>query len=266
MFHVEHICIRCGWESSRRFRLCQRCGRAGTLTPRSALEAGPDEGGPPQSTRLGELEAGPPLVPTGLELFDSALGGYQPGGLVFLAGEPGAGKTTLMLKLADAVGSALIASSEESGPAVRAAADYLGIYESDRNRDVFFMYNNELREILDEAERRRPLLLVVNSVNRTHVAGTWGRPGTSEQIKAVGQTVAQWTKARSTMSVLIGHVTWEGRSQGPRTLEHDVDAVLYLILASGGRRRLDVRKSRPPFRGLVATYPVPDWAGEAPGL
>jgi DNA repair protein RadA/Sms len=245
--------------------MCQRCGALGTVLQASALE--PTNGatvGPLTSTRLSELQEAPSLLPTGLELFDRALGGYAAGSTVFIAGEPGAGKTTFALKLADSIGSALIASSEESAGPVRAAADALGIYESARNRDVFFLYESELTKILEEAERLKPTLLVVNSVNRTHVRGTWGRPGSSEQIKALGEKIIAWTALRATMTLLIGHVTWEGRSQGPRTLEHDVDAVLYLTIA-GGRRRLEVHKTRPPLRGALETYTMPDWAAEGPG-
>jgi DNA repair protein RadA/Sms len=249
------VCQRCGWESPRRFLLCQRCGAENTL--RTEVPPGPEPGEPSRAQRLDELADAPALVPTGLELWDTALGGYAPG-TVFLAGQPGGGKTTLALKLADAIGSALFASSEESPGALRAETEQLGLYSSQRNRQVFFLHEPDIGAVLEEAARVEPALLIVNSVNKCRAAGAWGPPGSSEQIKAIGARVIRWAATHQRLALLIGHITWDGRSQGPRTLEHDVDVVAYLTIRAG-QRQLAVHKARPPFRGDLGTYDVPDW-------
>lgn len=217
----------------------------------------PVEAQEPESAlrRLIDLPKNPHAIPTGFPLIDEAWGGgLHPGRTCFLAGAPGAGKTTLALKLADAVGQyapVLFVSGEESEGQVRSTADRLGI----ASPNVYFLYASDLDVILVETKRLKPELLIVNSINTCIDSSIRGGPSSSSQIKHCGLRFIQWTAERSLFTILIGHLTWKHHSQGPRTVEHEVDLVTYLTVDPEGARQLQVRKSRVCHSPAV--YPVP---------
>jgi len=209
-----------------------------------------------------ETDLAPAALPsTGVPVWDQALGGFAPGMTVLLAGEPSAGKTTLALKLAQGIGSALIVSSEEDPDRMRAHWAKLRIGPRE---DLLLMYEADVAKILAEAARVEPRLLVVNSLNTTTDPRYGAAPDTSFQLRAVCRRLVAWTSTRrSTMTVVAGHVTWDNRSSGPRMVEHEVDAVAYLTIVKQGEhvglRQLELRKGRPPFKGQRASYLVPNW-------
>jgi DNA repair protein RadA/Sms len=154
-----------------------------------------------------------------------------------MAGSPGSGKTTLLLALAHLLGArVLFASGEENGQQVGHAAARLGV----TSEAIRFMASDSLAEILEEAALVKPRLLIINSINTTRSQD--GRSGLRAAVDVMRQAVA-WTESREAMTMFAGHITWKGHSAGPRDLEHDVGAVLYLKL-DGSRRLLEVRKSR----------------------
>ena len=167
---------------------------------------------------------------TGIPELDRVLGGgLVPGSVVLLAGEPGVGKSTLLLEVVsqwartsnDAC--ALYVTGEESAGQVRLRADRTGAV----HERVFLAAETDLATVLGHADQVRPTLLVVDSVQTVVAADTDGVQGGVTQVKAVTTALTSLAKATGTAVLLIGHVTKDGAIAGPRTLEHLVDVVLH---------------------------------------
>ncbi len=155
-------------------------------------------------------------------------GGLIPGGVVLLAGEPGVGKSTLLLAAAQAWaagghGRALIVTGEETAAQVRLRADRLGA----DHEDLFLAAETDVAAVLSHVQRLAPSLLVVDSVQTIGDAGTDGAIGGVSQVRAVAAALTADAKRRGMACVLIGHVTKDGSVAGPRALEHLVDVVLH---------------------------------------
>jgi DNA repair protein RadA/Sms len=180
--------------------------------------------------------------PTGVAELDRVLGGgLVPGAVVLLAGEPGVGKSTLLLDvaqqwalgsaMADAlkgagtgpVGPALVISGEESTSQVRLRAERLGAL----HERLYLASETDLEGVLGHLEAVRPGLLVVDSVQTISAPGLDGVPGGVNQVRAVTAALVAVAKERGIATVLVGHVTKDGQVAGPRVLEHLVDVVLH---------------------------------------
>jgi DNA repair protein RadA/Sms len=165
---------------------------------------------------------------SGLAELDRVLGGgLIPGGVVLLAGEPGVGKSTLLLAAAQAwaargQGSVLIVSGEESAPQIRLRADRMGALHP----DIYLAAENDLAAVLGHLEAVRPKLLIVDSVQTIATAEVDGSAGGVSQVRAVAAALTAVAKEQSMACVLVGHVTKDGAIAGPRVLEHLVDVVL----------------------------------------
>ena len=155
-------------------------------------------------------------------------GGLVPGSLVLIGGDPGIGKSTLVLQaaaaLAGAVGPVLYVSAEESAQQVKLRADRLGV----AGDDLWVLSETNLAEVLEAAEEQRPGLLIVDSIQTVYVEEITSAAGSVSQVRECTARLMQWAKPRGIPVFLIGHVTKEGTIAGPRVLEHMVDAVLYL--------------------------------------
>jgi DNA repair protein RadA/Sms len=168
----------------------------------------------PQASGLGEL--------------DRVLGGgLIPGGVILLAGEPGVGKSTLLLAAAQAwaargQGSVLIVSGEESAAQIRLRADRMGALHP----DIYLAAENDLAAVLGHLEAVRPKLLIVDSVQTIATAEVDGSAGGVSQVRAVAAALTAVAKEHAMACVLVGHVTKDGAIAGPRVLEHLVDVVL----------------------------------------
>jgi DNA repair protein RadA/Sms len=166
-------------------------------------------------------------LPTGLSELDRVLGeGLTPGAVVLLAGEPGVGKSTLLLEVAAGWARAgrrtLYVSAEESAAQVRLRAERTGaVHES-----LFLAAEADLGVVLGQIEQLSPGLLVLDSVQTVAAPGTEGVPGGVSQVREVTAALVRVAKQRALPVMLIGHVTKEGAVAGPRTLEHLVDVVL----------------------------------------
>jgi DNA repair protein RadA/Sms len=192
-------------------------------------------------------EAGPDRrVGTGLPGVDRVLGGgLVPGSVALLAGEPGIGKSTLLLQLVSGLVRAgracLVASGEESREQVAARAARLGV----PGAEVGFVPGRDLRAVIDAAEAHRPFLLAVDSIQTVRRADVAGLPGGPAQVRACADALVELAKARGIAVLATGHVTKDGDLAGPRTLEHAVDVVLSfdgdprsgLRVLSGGKNR-----------------------------
>ena len=166
-------------------------------------------------------------VPTGITEFDRVLGGgLVPGAVLLVAGEPGVGKSTLLLevahRVAEANGPTLVVSGEESAAQVRLRAERIGALH-DR---LFLAAETELSAVLAHVEQVAPSLLVLDSVQTVRSPAVDGTDGGATQVRAVATALTAVAKSRGMTTILVGHVTKDGSIAGPRALEHLVDVVV----------------------------------------
>lgn len=178
-------------------------------------------------------------VPTGIGEFDRCLGGgLVPGTLVLLGGEPGIGKSTLMLQVSDALARTgrrvLYVSGEESPSQVRLRGDRL----CTKGDELFVLGETDIDAILSEVERVAPAVVVVDSVQVVHDSALESARGTVSQVKQAADRFLHLAKDRGVATFLIGHVTKDGSLAGPRTLEHLVDTVLSFESEAGQMHRI----------------------------
>ncbi len=188
--------------------------------PRAASRAQP-------LTTVGSAEVDRIAVP--IQEMNRVLGGgLVAGSLVLVGGDPGIGKSTLVLQtaaaLAGTVGPVLYVSAEESAQQIKLRADRLGVGHD----DLWVLSETNLTEVLEAAEGQRPGLLIVDSIQTVYVDEITSAAGSVSQVRECTARLMQWAKPRNVPVLIIGHVTKEGTIAGPRVLEHMVDAVLYL--------------------------------------
>jgi len=228
-------CAECGWQAVKWVGRCGECQAWGTVeetgVPR-LVKAGirAAAGAPPASPAMpiGQVDAAAASArPSGLEEFDRVLGGgLVPGAVLLLAGEPGVGKSTLLLEAAALVaasGSVLYVTGEESAAQVRLRADRIGAI----NDNLFLAAETDLEAVLSQIEAVSPSLLIIDSVQTVAAAGVDGVPGGVTQVREVASALIAVAKERAMSTILVGHVTKDGSVAGPRTLEHLVDVVLH---------------------------------------
>lgn len=155
-------------------------------------------------------------------------GGIVPGSLVLVGGDPGIGKSTLLLQVADEIartfGPALYVSGEESVQQLKLRAERLGI-PGDR---LLAVAENDLESIIDHIEKTRPMLAVIDSIQTVYLASVTSAPGSVSQVRECAGQLMLLAKSTHVPIFLVGHVNKEGAIAGPRVLEHIVDTVLYL--------------------------------------
>jgi DNA repair protein RadA/Sms len=267
------FCTECGNETPRWAGQCPVCGEWNTLveepkqrTTRGGGRAGARRGGAigrggrgavgagPQGTqapaRLGDVVGGDETRwRTGLAEFDFVLGGgVVPGSLVLVGGEPGIGKSTILLQVAaclEAAGHAtLYISGEESAAQVRLRADRIGGGAA----DVVFLGETELEAILEQADERKPAVLFVDSIQTVYTPEFEGAPGNVSQVRECAARLQRYAKETGVAVFLVGHVTKGGVVAGPKTLEHIVDTVLYFEGAGSLDHRV-LRATKNRFGG-----------------
>ena len=225
-------CAECGWRSAKWSGRCGECQAWGTVAELAAPAMARSRLGLPATPAapaipITEVDAGAASArPTGLDELDRVLGGgLVPGAVVLLAGEPGVGKSTLLLEagaLASETGTVLYVTGEESAAQVRLRADRIGAVGS----RLFLAAETELSAVLAQVDAVQPQLLIVDSVQTITAPGVEGTPGGVTQIREVTAALMAVAKQRSLTTVLVGHVTKDGSIAGPRALEHVVDVVL----------------------------------------
>ncbi|MBI3648035.1 MAG: DNA repair protein RadA [Actinobacteria bacterium] len=238
-----NACRECGQQIARWAGRCPGCGAWGTIEERVAAGA---SGSPMEPVALGQIAAEDIRVGSGLEGVDRVLGGgLVPASVVLLGGEPGIGKSTLLLHLvANLCGAGhpcLLASGEESHAQVGARARRLGL----DGGAIRFVPGRDLAQVLGAARADRPFLLAVDSVQSIRDPEGTQAPGGPSQVRLCADALVGLAKSEGIAVLLTGHVTKDGDLAGPRTLEHAVDVVLSfegdprsgLRVLSGGKNR-----------------------------
>ncbi len=224
-------CTECGADTLRWVGRCPECQAWGTVAElgaatRRAVTAGPVSR---PARPIGELSPDEARArPTGVAELDRVLGGgLVPGSVLLLAGEPGVGKSTLLLDVAHRFaaggGTALIVTGEESTAQVRLRAERIGAVHP----GLFLAAENDLGAVLTHLDDVEPGLLIVDSVQTISTDAVDGGAGGVPQIRAVAAALIAVAKERGIATVLVGHVTKDGAIAGPRVLEHLVDVVLH---------------------------------------
>jgi DNA repair protein RadA/Sms len=239
----SYACSECGWTASKWVGRCGECQAWGTVDEaRAPRSIGRTAAVAPASvaqpiTEISAHDAS--AASTGLGELDRVLGGgIVPGGVILLAGEPGVGKSTLLLDLAHRWASAgrtvLYVSGEESAAQVRMRAERTGALSP----NLLLAADTDLASILGAIESITPSLLVVDSVQTIASADVDGVPGGVTQVREVATAIIARAKTLDVATVLVGHVTKDGTVAGPRVLEHLVDTVLQFEGDPSSRLRL----------------------------
>ncbi|AGM10015.1 DNA repair protein RadA [Amycolatopsis keratiniphila] len=225
-------CGECGYEAPKWVGRCPECQAWGTLEERGDARpaiARVAAGAPSAPARpIGEVDVETARAkPTGVSELDRVLGGgFVPGAVILLAGEPGVGKSTLLLEVAyqwaATAGRALYVTGEESAGQVRLRAERTGNVHD----EMFLAAESDLSAILGHVDAVKPGVLIVDSVQTMASPQVEGAPGGVTQVRAVTSGLVALAKERGLPIVLVGHVTKDGSVAGPRVLEHLVDVVL----------------------------------------
>ena len=228
------VCNECGNESSKWLGRCPACNSWNSFfeqkiveSKNSSLKAKDVKSNVPQ--KLNSYKAKETLrTSTGFGELDRVLGGgLVKGSLVLLGGEPGIGKSTLILQICEKVkgeGTVLYVSGEESAEQIKLRADRLGI----NNEDIMFLGETDIDVIEETILAMEPKLVIIDSIQTMYSEEITAAAGSVSQVREITSQIMRVCKSRAITTIIIGHVTKEGNIAGPRVLEHMVDTVLYL--------------------------------------
>jgi DNA repair protein RadA/Sms len=276
-----YLCSACGAESNQWFGKCPSCGVYGTLEEEIAVDSSPSftvSRGGWQTGKQSSARANAPAKPrvsvkfaeitdnvqarfaSGYGELDRVLGGgIVPGSLVLIGGDPGIGKSTLLLQTANQLTQRLprilYVSAEESGQQIKLRASRLGVNSESKQEDgmvvaiaktkaiegieveefveggmdgnLYVMPETDLEEVLRELESLKPQVAIIDSIQTLHFASLTSAPGSVAQVRECTSALMQVAKRENITLFIVGHVTKEGAIAGPRVLEHLVDTVLY---------------------------------------
>jgi len=246
-------CAACGHREPKWLGRCPECGEWNTLREsavpfagkRSAGSTGGAAGGVKYSVPLDAVDpAEGARSPSGLAEVDRVLGGgIMRGSSVLIGGEPGIGKSTLLLQiaaLAGLPGRVLYVSGEESAAQIRLRADRLGL----KREGLEVLCTGDLAEALATLDRIKPVLFVVDSLQTLSSADAGTVPGTANQVKYCALELSDWARERGSSCFLVAHVTKDGLIAGPKAAEHTVDVVLMFEQSDSDVRFLRSAKNR----------------------
>lgn len=233
---IRYVCDACGRTTPRYMGRCPRCGEFGTMTEQVVEPDAPAAKQTRTATtrseprRLSEIEADRfERLSLPLSEFTRVLGGgIVPGSLVLLGGDPGIGKSTLLLQVAalaaNAHGHVLYVSGEESMHQIKLRSQRLGI----KAPNLFLVAETSIEAVLKHVETVKPVLVIVDSIQTTVTEESRSMAGSVSQVRQCASIFQEMAKGSGVTIFLVGHVTKEGAIAGPRVLEHIVDTVLYL--------------------------------------
>lgn len=226
------VCQGCGYQTAKWMGRCTECGQWNSFVeersePSVRTGRAPSTGHP---RRIDTISLDPKLrFKTGIIEFDRTLGGgLVPGSLVLIGGDPGIGKSTLLLqamgRFAGDSFKTLYLSGEESPQQIKIRADRLAIH----SEDLYILAGTSLEDLFKQIDELKPDVFVVDSIQSIYTDALPSAPGSVGQVREVSSRILNWAKETHTPTFLIGHVTKEGAIAGPKVLEHLVDTVLYL--------------------------------------
>ena len=250
----QFVCQNCGYISSKWLGQCPSCEAWNSFVEEKV--------GPRQkiNKRQGEFYTLDKIeklkyerTKTEIPEFDRVLGGgFVPGEVVLLAGEPGIGKSTILMQIANELGKkgrkVAYISAEESLEQQKIRANRLHI----DSLNIYFMSETEIEAIIGTLREEKPEIVILDSVQSTYSSSLQSSPGTVSQVREVAYRIIEFSKSHKIPSIIVGHVTKEGISAGPKTLEHMVDAVLYFE----GDRYHQFRMIRPMKNRFGSTQEI----------
>ncbi len=239
-------CNACGATHSKWSGRCEACGEWNSIVEDAGLSAGPSraslgnaKGARVPLTDLATEEPPPPRTRSGLDELDRVLGGgLVQASALLVGGDPGIGKSTLLLQAAAAFAAkglkTIYVSGEEASAQVRMRAERMGLAEA----PVKLAAETNLRDILTTIEAEKPHLVIIDSVQTIWSDTVGSAPGSVAQVRAAAHELTSFAKRRGVSVVLVGHVTKDGQIAGPRVVEHMVDTVLYFEGERGHQFRI----------------------------
>ena len=264
---TKFVCSNCGYESPKWLGKCPNCGawnsfvevpvedsKKGWLVERSGVEL----------KKLSEvMSIRRERIPVGIGEVDRVLGGgIVPGSLILIGGDPGIGKSTLLLqiagKLAQSGKKILYVTAEESLEQVGDRAKRLGV----ESGNIYVLAESEMKNIIQQIEEVSPDILFVDSIQTVYHPDLTSAPGSVSQVRECAAEFMRLAKSRNIATLLVGHVTKDGSLAGPRTLEHMVDAVIYLE----GERQMGLRILRSVKNRFGSTNEIGVFEMEENGL
>lgn len=236
-----YVCSECGYRSPKWLGKCPSCEAWNSFaeeTVRDEKAVSARRTGIVASSRavkLDELDMPEYMrISTGLDEFDRVLGGgIVVGSVVLISGEPGIGKSTLLMQISDILGNhkkILYVSGEESGGQLKLRAKRLGV----TGKNLYLLNETNVETILAEAEKLKPDIIIADSIQTIYSDASGSSPGSITQVRECAFSFIEKAKSHGISVLLVGHVNKEGGIAGPKVLEHMVDAVLYF---EGDRRQ-----------------------------
>ena len=238
---ISFVCQDCGFESKKWVGKCQNCNTWNTMVEREVtkgrenkLRSGQIVSGIPEIEILSDelsVDENSVRIKSNIQEFDNAIGGgFIPNSIILIGGEPGIGKSTLLLQLGQLTSKSnkkvVYVSGEESVPQVASRAKRMGIIDKD-NKNMSVISSGSISNVLKILNTTSLDFLFVDSVQTMFVDFLDNSPGTINQIRAVATELISFCKSRNVTLVLIGHITKDGSIAGPKLLEHLVDCVMY---------------------------------------
>lgn len=236
-------CTACGAVHRKWAGKCDACGAWNSIVEEAPLSTGPKalgaKGKTIPLTDLATEEAPPPRAASGMDELDRVLGGgLVPASAILVGGDPGIGKSTLLLQATASFArrglKCLYISGEEASAQVRMRAQRLGLSDA----PVALGAETALRDILTTLDAERPQLAIIDSIQTMWLDTVEAAPGSVSQVRAAAHELVTFAKRRGVAIILVGHVTKEGQIAGPRVVEHMVDTVLYFEGERGHQFRI----------------------------
>lgn len=245
---ISYLCSECGDSFGKWYGQCPSCKAWNSLSENRFADAAPSS--TPDGKLITSQVSNEPLLKTGLKQFDQILGGgVMAGAVILIGGEPGIGKSTLLLEVLRSAPGVYV-TGEESLAQVHARAARLGLKD---NLDI--VQGNSLAQIFEYVTSKKAKLVLIDSIQTTYTDQRTGFAGSPAQIREVTQRIVEFAKANQVAFLIAGHITKDGQIAGPKLLEHAVDTVIYFEQNPTSRYRfLRAVKNRFGATGDVAIF------------
>jgi DNA repair protein RadA/Sms len=227
-----YTCQNCGYQTPKWLGKCPDCGQWDSIVEEISSNIGKHSSLPTEMSDPEKISgisfSHDSKVKTGINEFDRAIGGgIVPGSLLLLGGEPGIGKSTLILQVAGKLSQydkkTVYLSGEESARQIKLRADRLSV----NSDNIYIVTGTRIEDLFEKIKEIKADFLVIDSIQTTYTDTLPSAPGSVGQIREVSAKLMRWAKEKSIPTFLIGHITKEGSIAGPKILEHLVDTVLY---------------------------------------